>query len=76
VMMKRGLGPPKRFLPASGETAKTVKEHEAEIEEEQNHENEEFHDVTGLIEFADPQTVSKAVSSPEAADWKKAMNAE
>jgi hypothetical protein len=53
-----------------------VKEHEAETEEEENHENEEFHDVTGLIEFADPQTVSEAVSSPEAADWKKAMNAE
>jgi hypothetical protein len=53
-----------------------VKEHEAETEEEENHENEEFHDVTGLIEFAYPQTVSEAVSSPEAADWKKAMNAE
>ncbi|KAH0816778.1 hypothetical protein GEV33_006013 [Tenebrio molitor] len=52
-----------------GETAKTVKEHEAEIEEEQNHENEEFHDVTGLIEFADPQTVSKAGKKTVDSKW-------
>jgi hypothetical protein len=53
-----------------------VNEHEAEPQEEENHENEELHDVAGLIEFGDPQTVSEALSSPEAADWKKAMNAE
>ncbi|KAH0818354.1 hypothetical protein GEV33_004437 [Tenebrio molitor] len=53
-----------------------VNEEEVEPEEEENHENEELHDVAGLIEFGDPQTVSEALSSPEAADWKKAMNAE
>ncbi|KAH0819226.1 hypothetical protein GEV33_003565 [Tenebrio molitor] len=54
-----------------------VNEQEVEPEEEEeNHENEELHDVAGLIEFGDPQTVSEALSSPEAADWKKAMNAE
>ncbi|KAH0809106.1 hypothetical protein GEV33_013683 [Tenebrio molitor] len=52
VIMKRGLGRPKK-----------VNEHEAELEEEENHENEELHDVAGLID-------------PEAAAWKKAMNAE
>jgi hypothetical protein len=32
--------------------------------------------IAGLIKFGDPQTLSEALSSPEAADWKKAMNAE
>jgi hypothetical protein len=82
VIMKRGLGRPKKVLTGKrGRPRKLfnmieVNEHEAEPEEEENHENEELHDVAGLIEFGDPQTVSEALSSPEAADWKKAMNVE
>jgi hypothetical protein len=80
--MKRGLGRPKKVLTGKrGRPRKLfnmveVNEEEVEPEEEENHENEELHDVAGLIEFGDPQTVSEALSSPEAADWKKAMNAE
>jgi hypothetical protein len=82
VIMKRGLGRPKKVLTGKrGRPRKLfnmieVNEEEVEPEEEENHENEELHDVAGLIEFGDPQTVSEALSSPEAADWKKAMNAE
>jgi hypothetical protein len=82
VIMKRGLGRPKKVLTGKRERPRKlfnmieVNEHEAEPEEEETHENEELHDVAGLIEFGDPQTVSEALSSPEAADWKKAMNAE
>jgi hypothetical protein len=82
VTMKRGLGRPKKVLTSKrGRPRKLfnmveVNEEEVEPEEEENHENEELHDVAGLIEFGDPQTVSEALSSPEAADWKKAMNAE
>jgi hypothetical protein len=82
VIMKRGLGRPKKVLTSKrGRPRKLfnmveVNEEEVESEEEENHENEELHDVAGLIEFGDPQTVSEALSSPEAADWKKAMNAE
>jgi hypothetical protein len=84
VIMKRGLGRPKKVL--TGKRGRPRKlfnmievneqEVEPEEEEEENHENEELHDVAGLIEFGDPQTVSEALSNPEAADWKKAMNAE
>jgi hypothetical protein len=82
VIMKRGLGRPKKVL--TGKRGRPLKlfnmvevnEEEVEPEEEENHENEELHDVAGLIEFGDPQTVSEALSSPENADWKKAMNAE
>jgi hypothetical protein len=81
VIMKRGLGRPKKVLTGKrGRPRKlfnTIEVNEQEVEpEEENHENEELHDVAGLIEFGDPQTVSEALSSPEAADWKKAMNAE
>jgi hypothetical protein len=82
VIMKRGLGRAKKILTGKrGRPRKLfnmieVNEQEVEPEEEENHENEELHDVAGLIEFADPQIVSEALSSPEAADWKKAMNAE
>jgi hypothetical protein len=82
VIMKRGLGRPKKVLTGKrGRPRKLfnmieVNEEEVEPEEEENHENEELHDVAGLIESGDPQTVSEALSSPEAADWKKAMNAE
>jgi hypothetical protein len=82
VIMKRGLGRPKKVLTSKrGRPRKLfnmveVNEQEVESEEEENHENEELHDVAGLIEFGEPQTVSEALSSPEAADWKKAMNAE
>jgi hypothetical protein len=83
LIMKRGLGRPKKVLTGKrGRPRKLfnmieVNEQEVEPEEEEeNHENEELHDVAGLIEFGDPQTVSEALSSPEAADWKKAMNAE
>jgi hypothetical protein len=82
VIMKRGLRRTKKILTGKrGRPRKLfnmieVKEQEVEPEEEENHENEELHDVAGLIEFADPQIVSEALSSPEAADWKKAMNAE
>jgi hypothetical protein len=83
VIMKRGLGRPKKVVTGKrGRPRKLfnmieVNEQEVEPEEqEENHENEELHDVAGLIEFGDPQTVSEALSSPEAADWKKAMNAE
>jgi hypothetical protein len=82
VIMKRGLGRPKKVLTGKrGRPRKLfnmveVNEEEVEPEEEENHENEELHDVAGLIEFGDPQTVSEALSSPEAADWKRAMNAE
>jgi transposase InsO family protein len=82
VIMNRGLGRPKKVLTGKrGRPRKLfnmveVNEEEVEPEEEENHENEELHDVAGLIEFGDPQTVSEALSSPEAADWKKAMNAE
>jgi transposase InsO family protein len=81
VIMKRGLGRPKKVLTGKrGRPRKLfnmveVNEEEVEAEEEENHENEELHDVAGLIEFGDPQTVSEALSSPEAA-WKKAVNAE
>jgi hypothetical protein len=82
VIMKRGLGRPKKVLTSKRGTPRKlfnmveVNEEEVEPEEEENHENEELHDVAGLIEFGDPQIVSEALSSPEAADWKKAMNAE
>jgi hypothetical protein len=78
VIMKRGLGRPKKVLTGKrGRPRKLFNMNEQEVEsEEENHENEELHDVAGLIEFGDPQTVSEALSSPEAADWKKAMNAE
>jgi hypothetical protein len=82
VIMKRGLGRAKKILTGKqGRPRKLfnmieVNEQKVEPEEEENHENEELHDVAGLIEFADPQTVSEALSSPEAADWKRAMNAE
>ncbi|KAH0818705.1 hypothetical protein GEV33_004086 [Tenebrio molitor] len=65
VIMKRGLGRPKKVLTGRrGRPRKLfnmieVNEQEVEPEEEENHENEELHDVF-----------------PEAADWKKAMNAE
>jgi hypothetical protein len=66
-----------------GETAKTVQHDRSQRtggrtrrRRRRKHENEELHDVAGLIEFGDPQTVSETLSSPEAADWKKAMNAE
>ncbi|KAJ3626792.1 hypothetical protein MTP99_017260 [Tenebrio molitor] len=83
VIMKRRLRRTKKVLTGKrGRPRKLfnmieVNEYEAEPEEEENHDNEELHDVAGLIEFGDPQTVSEAaLSSPVAADWKKAMNAE
>jgi hypothetical protein len=68
LIMKRGLGRPKKVLTGKrGRPRKLfnmieVNEHEAEPQEEENHENEELHDVAGLIEFGDPQTVSEALS--------------
>jgi hypothetical protein len=75
-----GLGRPKKVLTGKrGRPRKLfnmIEVNEHEPEEEENHENEELHDVANLIEFADPQTVAEALSSPEAVDWKRAMNAE
>jgi hypothetical protein len=70
MIMKRGLRRPKKVLTGKrGRPRKLfnmveVNEEEVEPEEEENHENEELHDVAGLIELGDPQTVSEALSSP------------
>ncbi|KAH0819193.1 hypothetical protein GEV33_003598 [Tenebrio molitor] len=65
VIMKRGLGRPKKVLTGKrGRPRKLFNMNEQEVEsEEENHENEELRS-RGLSDH------------PEATDWKKAMNAE